>query len=148
MYSRKPAAAILLATFIVGAVFVHATRPTERQIRPLQQLELAIADPEASPEVWLTYAQQLQQDGRLVPSALAYQRVLEADPFNRVANLQLALTLARLGDANRLYALMSKLLLVDPRLTQDVLNRPELQVCQSEDRFQALLGQARVQSMD
>ena len=43
---------------------------------------------------------------------------------------------------------MSKLLLLDPRLTQDIFGRPESQRYLTEDRFQSLLSQARVQSMD
>jgi len=148
--SRKPAAAVLLATLVAGIVYVSATTTATPSTTSsvLAQLELAIADPDASAATWLFYAQQLQQAGRGAHAIAAYQRVLEADPFSRTANLQCAMGLAQAGDANQFYEFMSKLLLLDPRLTQDIFSRPETQRYLSEDRFQSLGSQARVQSMD
>ena len=148
--SRKPAAIVLLATFVAGAAIVSSTT-TESRLADgptLAQLEVAIADADASAETWLAYAQRLQQAGRLTHSIAAYQRVLELDPFSRTANLQCATVLAQAGNAGPLHAFLSKLLLVDPRLTQDILGRPEAQRYLTEDRFQSLLSQARIQSMD
>ncbi len=147
--SRKPAAAVLLATLVTGSIYVATTTASHPTASPaLAQLEVAIADPDASPETWLTYAQQLQQAGRRAHAIVAYQRVLEADPFCRTANLQCASALAQAGDTDPFYGFMSKLLLLDPRLTQDIFGRPESQRYLTEDRFQSLLSQARVQSMD
>ena len=148
--SRKPAAAVLLATLVAGIAYVSATAtaPATATGSALAQLELAITDPDASAETWLLYAQQLQQAGRRTHAIAAYQRVLEADPFSRTANLQCAIGLAQAGDADRFYDFMSKLLLLDPRLPQDIFTRPETQRYLTEDRFQSLGSQARVQSMD
>ena len=148
--SRKPAAAILLATFVAGSGFVFGTRAESRATDgpTLAQLEVAIADADASAATWLVYAQRLQQAGRLAHATAAYQRVLELDPFSRTANLQCAVVLAQVGDADRFYGFMSQLLLLDPRLTQDIFGRPETQRYLTADRFQVLLSQARVQSMD
>ena len=148
--SRKPAAAVLLATLVAGCAYiVTTTRASHPSASPaLAQLEVAIADPDASAETWLAYAQQLQQAGRRTHAIAAYQRVLEADPFCRTANLQCASALAQAGDADCFHTFMSKLLLLDPRLTQDIFGRPESQRYLTEDRFQSLLSQARVQSMD
>ena len=149
-HSRQPAAAVLLATLVAGVVYVATTTTaSDPAVGPaLAQLEMAIADPDASAETWLVYAQQLQQAGRSAHAIAAYQRVLETDPFSRTANLQCASVLAQTGDADRLYLFLGKLLLLDPRLTQDILGRPESQRYLTEDRFQSLLAQARVQSMD
>lgn len=148
--SRKPATVILLATLLAGAVFVYNTRAESRATDgpSLAQLEVAIADADASAATWLVYAQRLQQAGRLAHATAAYQRVLELDPFSRTANLQCASVLAQLGNADRLHAFTSRLLQLDPRLTQDIFGRPETQRYLAEDRFQSLLAQARVQSMD
>ena len=148
--SRKPAAAILLATLVAGGAFVYGTRAESRVTDgpTLAQLEVAIADADASAATWLLYAQRLQQAGRLAHATAAYQRVLELDPFSRTANLQCAVVLAQAGDAGRFHGFMAKLLLLDPRLTQDIFGRPETQRYLAEDRFQSLLAQARVQSMD
>ena len=149
--SRKPAAAVLLATLVAGSIYVATTTTASHPSTTspaLAQLEVAIADPDASPETWLNYAQQLQQAGRRAHAIAAYQRVLEADPFCRTANLQCASALAQAGAADPFYGFMSKLLLLDPRMTQDIFGRPESQRYLTEDRFQSLLSQARVQSMD
>jgi tetratricopeptide (TPR) repeat protein len=148
--SRKPAVAVLLATFVAGAAYLHGTAAASRTADgpALAQLEVAIADPDATPETWLLYAQLLQQAGRFPHAAAAYQRVLEADPFSHVANLQCAVVLALAGDADQFYGFMNKLLLVDPRLALDIFGRPEAQRYLSADRFQTLFAQARVQSMD
>ena len=148
--SRKPAAAVLLATLVAGSAYVATTSKASHPSNSpaLAQLEVAITDPDASSETWLAYAQQLQQGGRRAHAIAAYQRVLEVDPFCRLANLQCASALAQAGDADRFHVFMSKLLLLDPRLTQDIFGRPESQRYLTEDRFQSLLSQARVQSMD
>ena len=56
--------------------------------------------------------------------------------------------LALAGNADAFHTFLGQLLLIDPRLTQDILGRPEMQRFLAEDRFQSLLAQARVQSMD
>ncbi|MEI6084954.1 MAG: tetratricopeptide repeat protein [Verrucomicrobiota bacterium] len=148
--SRKPALVVLLATFVAGAAYVSSTTTDSRVSDgpTLVQLEIAIGDADATAETWLLYAQRLQQAGRLTHAAAAYQRVLEADPCSHLANLQCAVVIAQTGDADRFHEFMSKLLLVDPRLTQDVFGRPEVQRYLSAERFQTLLAQARIQSMD
>lgn len=149
-HSRKPAAVVLLATFVAGAAYVYSTT-TESRLADgptLAQLEVAIADADASADVWLTYAQRLQQAGRLGHAIEAYRHVLELDPFSRTANLQCASAMAQAGQPDEFHGYLSQLLLIDPRLTQDILGRPEMQRFLTEDRFQAVLAQARVQSMD
>src|SRR5262245_6756452 len=94
--SRKPAAVVLLATFVAGAAYVYSTTTDARATDgpTLAQLEVLIANPDAGAETWLLYAQRLQQSSRYAHAAIAYQRVLEADPFSRTANLQCATALA------------------------------------------------------
>jgi Tfp pilus assembly protein PilF len=81
-HSRTPAAAILLATFLAGAAYIAGTRAdgSSAQHRSLAELEQAIANPDASTDTWLVYAQRLQQEERYDHAVLAYQRVLETDP--------------------------------------------------------------------
>jgi tetratricopeptide (TPR) repeat protein len=148
--SRKPAVAVLLATCVAGGAYLISTSAESRTPTgpTLAQLEVLIADPEAGAETWLLYAQRLQQSGRYAHAALAYQRVLEADPFSRTANLQCAVALALAGDADRVYEFLRHLVTVDPRLTQDIFGRPELRRYLGAERFGALQALARVQSMD
>ena len=149
-HSRTPAAVVLLLTFLVAAGYVWNSRAADRVGHgpTLAQLEQAIANPEASTETWLLYAQRLQQEQRFDHAALAYQRVIETDPDSRTANLQCAAALAQLGDADRLHGFLSHLTQLDPRLALDVFGRPELQRYLKQAPFQSLLNQARIQSLD
>jgi tetratricopeptide (TPR) repeat protein len=148
--SRTPAVLVLLLTILAATGYVWSTRAEDRTTRGqvLAQLERAIANPDASTETWLRYAQCLQQEQRFDHAVMAYQRVLETDPDSRTANLQCAATLAQLGDADRLHGFLSRLIQLDPRLALDVFGRPELQRHLKQDRFQSLLNQARIQSLD
>ena len=141
---------VLLLTFFVATGYVWNSRAADRAGRgpALTELEQAIANPDASTETWLLYAQRLQQEQRFDHAAMAYQRVLETDPDSRTANLQCAAALAQLGDADRLHGFLSHLTQLDPRLAQDVFGRPELQRYLKQSRFQSLLNQARIQSLD
>ncbi|MCG3149608.1 MAG: hypothetical protein PCFJNLEI_03073 [Verrucomicrobiae bacterium] len=148
--SRKPAVAVLLATCVAGGAYLYTTAAESRTTDgpTLTELEVAIANPEASTELWMLYAQRLQQAGRLEHAVVAYHRVLENEPFSRTANLQCALVLAATGNAETTYAFLNHLVTVNPRLTQDIFGRPEVRRYLGAERFQTLLAQARVQSMD
>ena len=141
---------VLLLTFLTAAGYVWNTRAADRggHGSTLAQLEQAIANPDASTETWLLYAQHLQQKQRFDHAVMAYQRVLETDPNSRTANLQCAAALAQLGDADRLYGFLTHLTQLDPRLALDVFGRPELQRYLKHDRFKFLLNHARIQSLD
>jgi hypothetical protein len=56
--------------------------------------------------------------------------------------------LAKAGDPDAFYSFMANLLLSEPRLALEIFGRPEIQRYMGEERFQSLLAQARVQSMD
>lgn len=148
--SRKPAAAVLVASILAAGAYTWSTGAgaTGNPVTPLAELERAIADPNASLATWLLYAQRLQQEQRFSHAALAYQRVLEDDPYSRAVSLQCANALALAGDADRYHGFLSDLLLIDPRLTQDILSRPESHPFMAAERFQTLLQQARAQAMD
>lgn len=148
--SRTPAGLVLLLTFLLSAGYVWNTRVDGRpgQGQTLVQLEQAIANPDATTETWLHYGQCLQQERRYDHAASAYQRVLETDPYSRVANFQCVAALALLGDGDRLHAFLVKLIQLDPRLALDVFARPELQRYLKQPRFAEAHKQAIVQSMD
>lgn len=148
--SRTPAAAILLATFVAGTAYVYATRTDARASRTqsLTELEQAVANPDASTDTWLLYGQRLQQDQRFEHAVMAYQRVLETDPYSRTANIQCVAALSLLGDTDRLAGFLAHLIQLDPRLALDVFGRPEIQPHLRLERFQGLLNQARIQSLD
>ena len=149
-HSRKPALAVLGAACVAAAAYLAngETGPRDGSKPTLAQLELSIADPDASNETWLLYAQCLQRERRFAHAAMAYTHVLEKDPYRRTANLQCGIALALAGDADRFHEFVSNLVLLEPRLALDVLGRPEAQTYLSAERFQTQLKRAQVQSMD
>ena len=114
----------------------------------LAQLEVLIADPEATTETWMVYAQRLSQQKRFSHAAMAYQWVLETDPYNCIANVGCASSLALTGDAARFYVFMNHLLLIEPRLILDISGRPEATPFLAAKNFQTLKAEAFAQSLD
>ena len=149
--SRTPAGIVLLLTFVLCVGYGWSTRAAGRGGGPghdLAQLEQAIANPDATTDTWLHYAQALQHARRHEHALSAYQRVLENDPYSRVANFSTVAALALLGDTERLHGFLAKLIQLDPRLAVDVFVRPELQPYLKQPRFAELHKQATVQAMD
>ena len=149
-YSRHPAILVLVVCAVVGLTYFQAVTSDAQQRTGanLAEIELAIADPDAGSDLWLLYGQRLSECGRYDHAIMAFRQVLKLDPYCRPANIDCATALAHEGDADGLYEFVSKLVLMDPRLTQDILGRPESQSYLSAARFRAVQSQARVQSMD
>ena len=149
-HSRKPAAVILLLMLGLSTLLVLDRRTLARGAddTELAALQLAIAQPDAKTQTWLKYAQKLQAVGQPRHAAMAYRRVLAAEPYNRIARLNGAICLAKAGQADDFYTFMHDTVLIDPKLAVDVFERPEAQAFLSEPRFQALSREAQVQSMD
>jgi tetratricopeptide (TPR) repeat protein len=147
--TRTPAITALLIVLAVGYFFlVGLRRAGNAADAQLAELQLAIAQPDAKPAAWLKFADKLQQLGRYSRAVVAYQHVLENDPYNRDARLQCALSLALAGNPQEFYVFMQGLLQVDPRLTLNVLQRPEVSTYLAEGRFQSLQREALAQSTD
>ena len=148
--SRKPATAILLAALVAIAAYValtaHAARSTEGP--PIEQLEVAIANPDAGSDTWMAYAQRLLHEKRFGHASAAFQRVLETDPYSREANLGAASALALSRDSEALHTFLTHLLVVEPRLLLDFLGRPEAAPFMSEERFKLLQSRSHAQSLD
>jgi tetratricopeptide (TPR) repeat protein len=149
-YSRRPALLVLgLCALVAFACYkAGATNGSQAAGPSLEAIERAIADPDAGADLWLLYGQRLLDDKRYGHAVMAFERVLEKDPYCRAANLHCATALSLAGDADRFYAFVEKLVLIDPRLTQDILGRPESQPYLQAERFKSVESQARVQSMD
>jgi hypothetical protein len=149
-HSRHPAVLVLAVCAVVVLTYFRASSSDARQQAGanLEEIELAIADPDAPGDLWLLYGERLSECGRYGHAIMAFRQVLELDPYCRPANIDCATAFARGGDADGLYEFVSELVLMDPRLTQDVLARPEFQPYLSAERFRALQSKARTQSMD
>jgi len=147
---QTPAATILTLALLAIAAYVaftaRAARTTEGP--SLEQLELAIANPDAGSDTWMLYAQRLLQEKRYTHAAAAFQRVLENDPYSREANLGAASALALTKDRDALHAFLAHLLVIEPRLLLDFLGRPEAAPFMSEERFKLLHARSHAQSLD
>ncbi|HVS73342.1 MAG TPA: tetratricopeptide repeat protein [Phycisphaerae bacterium] len=147
--SRGPAIAIVILVLAAAGLFLgfarkHASASDAR----LLELQQAAAKPDALPATWLAYAQALDQARQFPRAAAAYERVLETDPYNKTARLACASCLARAGASDPFYAFMHSTLLVDPKLTLNILGRPEAAGYLPEPRFQSLHKEAIAGSMD
>jgi hypothetical protein len=148
--SRKPATAILLGVFALSAFYLCQGKAAARSADgpTLAQLEVAIADPDAGTDTWMLYAQRLQKEKRFSHAAMAYERVLETDPYSRTANIGCATALALEGDPDRFFIFVNSLMLIEPRLILDVFGRPESAPFLTRENFKTLHAQAQVQSLD
>jgi len=158
-YARWPAALVLLIAVAAGWAYLEtAGAKTPADGGPtLEQLELMIANPDASAETWRLYAGRLEAADRPAHAATAYQRYLEADPYDRETRLRCALALAAAAadagqpvpaEQDKLLAFMQDMVLMDPKLAVDVFDRPELQLHLGDPRFQEVKTAAVIQSMD
>jgi hypothetical protein len=151
-YRRLPPTLILVAACAISAlyVFIARVRHANGNIDQLSlvELEQKIAASDATPPIWLAYGQRLFEAGQFERAALAYQRVIDAEPFNRAARLQRALALAAGKDADGLAAFLRDQLYSDPKLAAEILSRPELHEYLSDARFATLQKDAAAQAMD
>jgi hypothetical protein len=116
-------------------------------LNQLEDLELLIAKPDVSPIVWLNYATKLQELERYPSAAQAYTKYLENDPYSRVANMGKAYCLC-ISDEEGFLVFAKGLLVIDPKLTLDILDRPEAQKFMNDGRFLELRKEASAQAMD
>ena len=146
---RIPAIATLLLVLAAGILFLMSLRKdasaADAQLAALQQ---AITQPDAPAEAWIRYADKLFALGQHARAAVAYKRVLEGDPYNKQVRLQCAMSLAALGKPDDFFTFLKATLLVDPRLTLNIMGRPEVSSYLAEARFQALQKEAVAQSLD
>jgi len=147
--SRTPAAAILFIVLAAGIFFLGISRRAGvADDAELQRLQKAVAQPNAGTAVWLEYATKLEQAGQLANAARAYQHILESDAYNAAARLQCAGCLAKVGNADELFAFLKSTLEVNPKLALNLCSRPEMARFMGELRFVALKEEAVAGSMD
>jgi len=149
-YSRKPAAFILLAACLLAGVWAgrRAMVRAQAPMPSLRQLELAVTSAEASPTLWLAYAQRLQEAGRFAHAVAAYRKVLDEDPISRPARVGCAVALASDSQLPALRTFLVDLLNHDPALTLEVLQLPPCRRCLGDAATAALQDDARLHLMD
>jgi Flp pilus assembly protein TadD len=146
---RIPAIATLSIVLVAGFFFLGwARRGNSADAAELAELQAEVAKPDAKPEMWLRYADKLQRVGQLTRAAAAYQQVLEKNPYHREARLNCATVLAQAGQSDTFLAFLKATLAVDPKLTLNILGRPEVGRYLNDPEFQTLQKNAVAQSMD
>jgi hypothetical protein len=147
---RQPAIAVLLAGVLAAAVYLPWTARAGQagSSTSIEQLERAIARPDAGPDIWLQYAQRLNATGRFLHAEMAYRQVLQRQANHKQAQFELACLLAKAGKTEEFYAAMRDMVVSEAKLAVDVFGRPECQQYLDAPRFIALVNEAKTQAMD
>ncbi len=114
----------------------------------LAALEHTIAADRATTQTWLAYGQALDTAGQYARAAMAYEKVLETEPYHRPARFARGLSLAQAGDGDGLFAFLQTQMHIEPKLVAELLDRPELASRLADNRFVTLQKEARAQAMD
>jgi len=150
-HSRIPAALVLVAAIALAGVYLFAWNRLARaqtSSRALDQLESLIAAGRADAAIWDAYGQKLQELKRYDRAVAAYHKALEIEPLHRDARFHCAIALVEMGDREATFIHMRDLVIGDPKLAEDLFERPEMRACLAEARFAALAKEAHVQAMD
>jgi len=141
---------MLVAVIAFGGVVIFSRRPAPPGAldAKLAELQQAVSQPGAKPEVWLTYAQTLQAAKQLSRAVVAYEHFLESDPYARSARMNCAACLAELGDAETFGTFMDETIDVLPKAAVEIFNRPESAVYLTDARFQDRKQRALAGAMD
>jgi tetratricopeptide (TPR) repeat protein len=153
-HSRLAPAAILA---VCGAAAAFALRTSG--LRPVEtaagntsalraQLEQRIGQGRTDAGLWRQYGDCLLRLKDYPVAADAFAKALEQDPMNRDVRFLRASALASAGDADLFYGAVSDLMLDDPRLTCEILDRTGSRAYLAAARFRRLRDEARAQSVD
>jgi hypothetical protein len=113
----------------------------------LQQLEQVIATGSASPAAWAAYGRRLYEARDFPRAALAFERVINGEPYHRPARFQLALSHAAANNAEGLLTFLQAQVFVEPKLVAELLDRSELQAFLGDARFATLQKEPRAPEM-
>ena len=151
-YRRLPAMLVLVVALSLATLYA---RPRQHNRgdgaggnSSLDQLEQQIASGSASTETWSAYADRLFTAGQFDRAALAYEHVIEQQPYDRATRFRCALAWADTNDADRLLAFARDQLYFEPKLAAEILDRPECRKFLGDPRFALLQKDARTQAMD
>jgi tetratricopeptide (TPR) repeat protein len=152
-YRRTPALIVVLVTAALGVGYVLAWDKVERLWKKagdqdIASLEQKIEGGDKSAGTWLAYAEALVKAKEYGRAAAAYGEVIKADRGKKEAKFQRAICLALAGRGDELYDFLKEMVLIEPKLTMEILDRPETQKFGGEARFTALKNEARDQAMD
>jgi hypothetical protein len=152
-YRRTPALIVLLVTVGLGVGYVLAWDKVERfwrgaGDRDIASLEKKIEGGDKSAATWLAYAEALARAKEYARAATAYGQVIKVEPGRKEAKFQRAICLALATRGDELYEFLKEIVLTEPKLTMEILDRPETQKFGGEARFAMLKNEARDQAMD
>jgi hypothetical protein len=149
-----PAMIILAAIGLLGAGYVLAWDRVERIWKKtggpqsVAALEKKIADGDKSAGTWMAYGEALGKAKEYGRGAAAYKEVIKLEPMRKDAKFQCAVCLANAGRSDELHEFLKDLVVNEPKLAMQVLDRPDVQKYVGEERFAGLKEEARNQAMD
>ena len=149
-----PAMMILAAIALLGAGYVLAWDRVERIWKKtggpqsVAELEKKIANGDKSPATWMAYGEALGKAKEYGRAAGAYKEVIKIEPLRKDAKFQCALCLANASRADELHDFLKDMVVNEPKLAMEVLDRPEVQKYVAEERFAGLKAEAKNQAMD
>jgi tetratricopeptide (TPR) repeat protein len=157
-HPRLPALIVLVSAATLGALYLVAWGQIEKHWKnggnqTLDALKKQVETEGKSPrgvsaETWLAYADALANAKQFAPAADAYKEVIALQPSKRDAKFQCGLALAQADAPNPFYDYLKELVYGDPKVAEDLFNRPETQTYLKEDRFVSLAKEAKNQAMD
>ncbi len=153
-YKRTPALIVLLVSAILGVVYVAAWGRIEQYFnrngggQTIAALEKKIAAGDKTIETWNAYGDALLDAGQHSQAADAFKQVLAIAPYKRDVKFQFAVSLGSAGRSDELFNFLKDQVYSEPKLAQDLFDRPVIQKYVNEDRFANLLKEARNQAMD
>ena len=140
-------AALGLSALYAGGLF--APGPNSDLIA----LEKQIAAGTADAGTWQSYGDTLRTAHRFGHAAAAYRRALELQPDLRDARLNLGLSLGQASNSDTagpdaFFAFINDLMLSEPKLAVDILDRQELAPLRADARFAPVYQNAKAQAAD
>lgn len=152
-YRRLPALIVLVVAIALATLYARPLSNKQSSGQSgssatLEQLEQQIATGSAPTEIWSAYGERLFNANQFDRAAMAYEHVIEQEPYNRAARFQCGLAWANTNNPDRLLAFVRTQLYAEPKLAAEILDRPEARQYLSDPRFAMLQKDARAQAMD
>jgi predicted Zn-dependent protease len=149
-HRRLPAVLVLVASAALGVLYLATIGRAGAGVGggSIEEIEQAIAGGKTDVATWTAYAQALAKGNQHARAAMAWKKVIDAEPYNRAARIGGALALAQGGTEDEFHAYMRELVYGQSKLAMEIFERAEIQPLMAKKRIADLKNEARAQAMD
>jgi len=150
-HARKPAIFTLIAAIACSAALLAATGQFKNHATAnlsIEELEQDIAAGKNDADTWHSYGDALRANKRHAHAAAAYQRTLDHEPDRVQARFNAALSLAQANQADQFFDFFNRIIVFNPKLAVDLLERPELAPMHTDARWSPTASLAHSQAAD